>query len=543
MNLAKPNQNITFKVGATNFELQRAIEAALPAAVAQTKDLAKKFKGSTEKETCSKIFNFLMSDITYKVDGDNQKIKLPSAFLRERSGDCKSYSLFTAAILSNLKIPFSFTYASYNPTDKTPEHIYVTTKNSCIIDAVYGKFNAEKKPCYKFQKTMNISYISGIKKHHSEKYEKREESYHNIGNIFKPNKDQSICGTRYAGIGRTGVDWAKAVGRNLSGGEVLEYWSKNAALAPARTILSMFIRNNGGGIANFLYSMWLRTEPYYLPNQKKYDEEYNRRIKPIDIQFPLTKFVMTAAEKSTYDNLVKASLKGNNFIQAFKTASIEFRKTLSRQRLVEYDNVTSNINSNNSEKSKLLNDLDKKYPENTRFLPIATDKSKEQYRGIEWKWFWSLGGSPDDLNDAVKEGNGKSPRGKDANYMLNKAFNGNLSIQDLPLVIRAFVSAEAGDKFGLGEDGTYLLTIAGTNRIGGTPETIATITAYSAAIIPILKFMGEEYRKYKGQEPITTDTSNPNPPPPANDNLGSGNTTMLLIGAAAVGAYLILGKK
>ena len=60
MDLIKPNQNITFKVGATNFELQRAIEAALPAAVAQTKDLAKKFKGSTEKESCNKIFNYLM---------------------------------------------------------------------------------------------------------------------------------------------------------------------------------------------------------------------------------------------------------------------------------------------------------------------------------------------------------------------------------------------------------------------------------------------------------------------------------------------------
>jgi hypothetical protein len=76
VDLTKPNQNITFKVGATNSELQRAIEAALPAAMAQTKDLAKRFKGSTEKESCQKIFSFLMSDITYKVDGDNQKIKL-----------------------------------------------------------------------------------------------------------------------------------------------------------------------------------------------------------------------------------------------------------------------------------------------------------------------------------------------------------------------------------------------------------------------------------------------------------------------------------
>ena len=103
MNLAKPNQNISFKVGATNMQLQRAIEAALPAATEQMKDKAKEFKGSTEKETCYNIFNFLMTKIHYKVDGDNQKIKLPSAFLREKEGDCKSYSLFTASILANLK--------------------------------------------------------------------------------------------------------------------------------------------------------------------------------------------------------------------------------------------------------------------------------------------------------------------------------------------------------------------------------------------------------------------------------------------------------
>jgi hypothetical protein len=233
VDLTKPNQNITIKVGATNFQLQRAIEAALPAAVAQTKDLAKNFQGSTEKETCSKIFNFLMSDITYKVDGDNQKIKLPSAFLREKSGDCKSYSLFTGAILANLKIPFNFTYASYNPKDKTPEHIYVTTKNGCIIDAVYRKFNAEKKPCYKYQKPMNISYISGIKENRSKNYSKRDNNYNNIGNLFSQT-NPVLAG--FQGLGRTGIEWANAVGRDISVGEVAEYISKNTALAPARGI-------------------------------------------------------------------------------------------------------------------------------------------------------------------------------------------------------------------------------------------------------------------------------------------------------------------
>jgi len=192
--------------------------------------------------------------------------------------------------------------------------------------------------------------------------------------------------------------------------------------------------------------------------------------------------------------------------------------------------------------------LNLKYPYKTRFLPIATDASKDKYRGIEWKWFWSLGGSPDDLNDAVKEGNGKSPRGKDANYMLNKAFNGGLSIKDLPLVIRGIVSAEAGDKFGLGEDGTYLLTIAGTNRIGGDPVSAATIASYSAVIIPIIGFIGDEIRKYRAEEAGKNDTSNNSQNNGGQGGGGGtellqGNTGIILLAAAGVGAYLILGKK
>jgi hypothetical protein len=550
VDLSKPNQNITFKVGATNFELQRAIEAALPAAVAQTKDLANKFKGTTEKESCQKIFSFLKNDITYKVDGDNQKIKLPSAFLREKSGDCKSYSLFTGAILANLKIPFNFTYASYNPKDKTPEHIYVTTKKGCIIDAVYGKFNAEKKPSYKYQKSMNISYISGIKEMRTEKSYKRKNNYSNIGNIFSQT-NPSLSG--FQGLGRTGIDWGNAVGRSFSAGEKWEYYSKNISLAPARAILTNFISNNGGGIANFLYSMWLRDVPYSLPNEQKYQTELKAGLDAINLKYAGKLFAFTTSENAAisqalysilnYDSVISKMSEGTaKTAAAYEKAQ---KQVLTSARYNEFLAKRDLANAHSKEQNSLRDGLNKKYPYNTRFLPLANGKSKEKYRGIEWKWFWSLGGSPDDLNNAVKEGNGKSPRGKDANYMLNKAFNGGLSIKDLPLVIKAFVSAEAGDKFGLGDEGTYLLAINGTNRIGGL--SAATITTYSAVIIPIVSFIGDEIRKYlaaeKAAEAGGSNNPNPNFPPPANDDLGSSNTTMLLIGAAAVGAYLILDKK
>lgn len=157
----QPGQNITVKTNASNAQLQSALEKALPGAVAQTKDIAQQFKGATDTDTCRKIFDFLKNKIRYDKDGFTQKIKYPSALLREGRGDCKSYSLFTAAILKNLNIPFRWTYASYTPGVNIPGHVYITTDSGCIVDAVWGKFNSEKKPYNKFYKNMNISYISG----------------------------------------------------------------------------------------------------------------------------------------------------------------------------------------------------------------------------------------------------------------------------------------------------------------------------------------------------------------------------------------------
>lgn len=151
-----PGQTIAYKQNASNEQLQSALEKALPGAVAQTKEISKQFKGATDTDTCRKIFDFLCKKVKYDKDGFTQKIKYPSALLREGRGDCKSYSLFTAAILKNLNIPFRWTYASYTPGVNTPGHVYITTDSGCIVDCVWGKFNSEKKPYNKFYKSMNI---------------------------------------------------------------------------------------------------------------------------------------------------------------------------------------------------------------------------------------------------------------------------------------------------------------------------------------------------------------------------------------------------
>ena len=220
----KPGQNITVKTAATNQQLQRALEAALPGAVAQTKDIAPKFKGGTDSETCKKIFDYLKTQVRYDKDGFTQKIKFPSALMRERSGDCKSYALFTAAILKNLGIPFRWTYASYTPGVKVPGHVYITTDSGCIIDAVWGKFNSEKKPINKFYKSMNISYISGCEPC--------------VGAITLP---------------KIGAGLKKAATTVSTGAAATAL--KTASLAPGRNLFRVMVQNNLDGIASKLAKM------------------------------------------------------------------------------------------------------------------------------------------------------------------------------------------------------------------------------------------------------------------------------------------------
>jgi len=149
---------------ADNADLRKAILEALPKAVEQTKDLAPYFRATNERETAKKIFDFLKQRVKYKADDYRQVIQLPSAILRPGAiADCKSLSLFTAAVLQNLGIPWNFVLASY--TDSTiPGHIYVVTDSGIIIDVVWGKFNSEKKAKYKykmpFKGANNMKYTS-----------------------------------------------------------------------------------------------------------------------------------------------------------------------------------------------------------------------------------------------------------------------------------------------------------------------------------------------------------------------------------------------
>ena len=247
------------KRNATNSELQRAIEGAIPQATKQAAAFADRYKGKDEIETCKKIFDYLKNNINYKADGVDQQVRLPSGLMRTAQGDCKSYSVFTSAVLSNLGIPHKLVYASYDPKDPTPSHIYVMTDKGCIIDAVYGKFNAEKKATYKKYKKMNISYIAGV----------------------KPRKIGRSCG--YSGIGATegAFEWASRNGINLSGAQKIAIAAQKALplAIGGRAIVRNLIQKNAGGFATSLNKLMMESRSQ-RPGQTSWD-----KMRSIELQW------------------------------------------------------------------------------------------------------------------------------------------------------------------------------------------------------------------------------------------------------------------
>lgn len=232
-------KDVQYKTLADNKDIRDLLEKLVPKAKEQMVDFSKQFKGKTEQQTCKNIFDYLMKNFTYVADKEEQIIKLPSALLKKRVGDCKSYSLFTASILENLKIPYTFVYASYN-SNPIPGHVYVQTQNGCIIDAVFGTFNKEKKPNFKYKKTMNVRYMSGLGCADCG----GTCSTKGVGNIFTDARDsiKAKASQAQATI-KTKVQDVK---------QTVSQGAKTVALAPGRALLMVLINNNFDGIATKL---------------------------------------------------------------------------------------------------------------------------------------------------------------------------------------------------------------------------------------------------------------------------------------------------
>ncbi|MGB1205337.1 MAG: hypothetical protein ACPG5B_06820 [Chitinophagales bacterium] len=93
----------------------------------------------------------------------SQDIKLPSALFTIGHGDCKSYSLFVAAICQNLQIPYSYRFTNYEAKLKEARHVYVIVhlKNQdIIVDGVWNRYNNEK--IYNWVQDYNMGRVRKI---------------------------------------------------------------------------------------------------------------------------------------------------------------------------------------------------------------------------------------------------------------------------------------------------------------------------------------------------------------------------------------------
>jgi len=165
--------------------------------------LAHSLRGKDVYQTSYNIWKYLIDNVRYVADVDNQKIKTPARLLHDGTGDCKSYSLITAVILRCLGIPHVFRFVSYTAR-KEATHVYVVAyvepmhasyvnKNEVIIDAVAAvqankPFNEEIKYKWKVDMSKNgteIYYVAGLpgSRHTSSRNSRHASSRNKIGSL------------------------------------------------------------------------------------------------------------------------------------------------------------------------------------------------------------------------------------------------------------------------------------------------------------------------------------------------------------------------
>lgn len=155
------------KSKASNQDLQKFIDEGIRISNGQVGNgFAQKFNGGSERKTAENIHKFLRKNTKYVKDGQMQVIKSARSLMKDKKGDCKSYSVFASSVLTKNGIPHSLVYTSYND-DPTPSHVYVQTDGGYVIDAVLPRFNKEAPYTYKHKKKVKAKLISGVSGYHS----------------------------------------------------------------------------------------------------------------------------------------------------------------------------------------------------------------------------------------------------------------------------------------------------------------------------------------------------------------------------------------
>jgi hypothetical protein len=139
----------------------------------------KYFVGDNVDDTAYNIWCYLKDNFKYNIESEDlQVLRSPASIMNNKVGiDCKNYSLAAAGILDayrrNEKLDFGldFRFASYDPLNKTPQHVFVVIKENgkeYWLDPVLDEYDLKKQPYYYKDKKINkmaLIALSGIGKY------------------------------------------------------------------------------------------------------------------------------------------------------------------------------------------------------------------------------------------------------------------------------------------------------------------------------------------------------------------------------------------
>jgi len=169
---AENKQTIMYQKGKTE-DIISSVISVFEESKEQIQELSQSFKADTVRETCNNIAEYVINNFKYRVDPDGEQwIRTPARLLKDREADCKSFSLFVCAALSNLGIKNGFRFVSYTG-DKQYTHVYtvaidekgkkITVDTVARIQKGVSVFEELK---YKHKKdimnTTKISKLSGV---------------------------------------------------------------------------------------------------------------------------------------------------------------------------------------------------------------------------------------------------------------------------------------------------------------------------------------------------------------------------------------------
>lgn len=226
----------------------------------------KTLQGKSAMESAQNVWNFLKHSIKYKEDPQShQMIRLPNRLLLDRVGDCKSFSLFAAAMLSAMGLPVAFRYASYSHSP-IPTHVYVVTQdefgNEIIVDAVWNSFNSEKPYTFKRDHVMKVSTLSGIGLFNKKKRQERKENRQEKRQERKENRQERREKKAEKRGGARGV--------------------KRVALAPGRGAFLSLILLNFRGLATKLATAIQRNPDRTKKLWNRLGGDYNKLKQAVD---------------------------------------------------------------------------------------------------------------------------------------------------------------------------------------------------------------------------------------------------------------------